>query len=95
LKKTEISSIDNSIDQAEGDLERIGNDQARVRQNLQSLKGSSEERSLVERYVKQLNQQEDEVQKLHASIDDLHGKRSKADNELAGMVDKLDLDTTF
>jgi len=95
LKKTEISSIDNSIDQAEGDLERIGNDQARVRQNLQSLKGSSEERSLVERYVKQLNQQEDEVQKLHASIDDLHGKRSKADNELAGMVDRLDLDTTF
>jgi hypothetical protein len=95
LKKTELSSIDNSISQAEEDLERIGNDQARVRQNLQSLKGSSEERSLVERYVKQLNQQEDEVQKLHASIDDLQGKRTKADNELAEMVDKLDMETTF
>jgi hypothetical protein len=95
LKKTELSSIDSSISQAEEDLERIGNDQARVRQNLQSLKGSAEERSLVERYVKQLNLQEDEVQKLHTSIDDLHGKRSKADDELAAMMDKLDMETTF
>ncbi|MFL6299385.1 MAG: carboxypeptidase regulatory-like domain-containing protein, partial [Terriglobales bacterium] len=95
LKKTELSSIDSSISQAEEDLERIGNDQARVRQNLQSLKGSAEERSLVERYVKQLNQQEDDVQKLHTSIDDLQAKRSKADNELSELVDKLDMETTF
>jgi hypothetical protein len=95
LKKNELSGIEASISQDEEALERINSDQARVRLNLQSLKGSSEERSLTERYVKQLNQQEDDVQKLRTSIDQLQDKQSKAEVELSELIDKLDLETTF
>ena len=37
----------------------ISDDQQRVRENMKALKGSAEEKALIERYVRELNEQED------------------------------------
>ena len=49
----------------------ISEDQQRVRENMKALKGSAEEKALVERYVRELNRQEDHVQALRREITEL------------------------
>ena len=50
--------------------EKIFDDQQRIRENLKSLKGSSEERALTQRYTQQLEDQETQLQKVQTQTTD-------------------------
>ena len=41
------------------DMKSIDKDQGRLRENMKALKGSPEEKALLQRYTKQLDSQED------------------------------------
>jgi hypothetical protein len=43
------------------ETQSIAADQERVRENMRALRGSSEEKQLLQRYTRQLNQQEDRL----------------------------------
>jgi len=73
----------------------IGSDQQRVRENMKALKGSAEEKALLERYVRELNEQEDKVQALRHEIADWQQKRDMAQNKLNDMIEALQMEVTL
>ncbi|MGE5109229.1 MAG: carboxypeptidase regulatory-like domain-containing protein, partial [Acidobacteriaceae bacterium] len=91
-KKTEINSVDNEILNRRQEINRIGQEQGRLRENMKALKGSAEEKALVQRYVQQMNQQEDRLGALNGEIDKLEVQRQKLARELDGMVQSIAVD---
>ena len=91
-RKSTIAALTADINARQGEGNRIGADQARVRENMKSLKGSSEEQLLVKRYATQLNQQEDRLEALRKELTDLEQKRQQVQAELARMLEALTLD---
>jgi hypothetical protein len=74
------------------DIALIAKDQERLRENIRSLKGSTEERELLKRYVSQLNQQEDRLAALTRERDEVNARVLQARAELARLVDALVVD---
>jgi predicted nucleic acid-binding Zn-ribbon protein len=59
---------------------------------MKALKGSAEEKSLVQRYTRQMEAQEDRLATLNRELDDLNDKKDKADDELDEIVEGISLD---
>ncbi|HYM77999.1 MAG TPA: DUF4139 domain-containing protein [Candidatus Dormibacteraeota bacterium] len=94
-QKNDIAVIDAVITGRRGQISSISEDQQRVRENMKALKGSAEEKALVERYVRQLNEQEDRMQSLRKEISEMQQKRDAAQSTLNGMVEALTMDVTL
>jgi hypothetical protein len=75
--------------------QRIFTDQQRIRENLKALKGTAEERALIERYTQQLANQEDQLQNLQKQNAELQTKHDQARAELDKMIQELALDETI
>ena len=76
----------------EAEVERIGEDQDRIRENLGALKGSDAEKALVLRYTKQLSAQEDRLEALHKEIEATTAEQAAKQQELSKLVAALSLD---
>jgi hypothetical protein len=76
-------------------IKRIFDDQQRVRENMKALKGSAEEKQLLQRYTRQLDQQESQLDALRAEIAQLEQKREAAQAELNRMAQELVLDVSL
>jgi len=94
-QKNRIASLDAQLAAIDSQQEKIFDDQQRIRENLKSLKGSSEERALTQRYTQQLEDQETQLQKLQTQTTDLQSQRDKAQEALDAMIENLDLDATL
>jgi hypothetical protein len=62
---------------------------------MKALKGSSEEKALLERYVRELNEQEDRVQALRKEISEMQQKRDVAQTTLNTMIETLQMEVTL
>jgi hypothetical protein len=94
-QKNDIAVIDAVITGRRGQITSISEDQQRVRENMKALKGSAEEKALVERYVRQMNEQEDRMQSLRHEISEMQQKRDAAQSTLNGMVEALTMEVTL
>jgi hypothetical protein len=94
-QKNDISVIDAVITGRRSQVSSISEDQQRLRENMKALKGSAEEKALVERYVRELNEQEDRVQALRHEINEMQQKRDAAQSTLNGMVEALRMEVTL
>jgi len=94
-QKSKVSLMTSIIEDHKVQISAIGTDQQRVRENMKALKGSAEEKALVERYVRQMNEQEDRVQLLQREIADWQKKHDAAQVELNDMIEKLQMDVTL
>jgi hypothetical protein len=88
-QKAEIARFNSDLATRQNEIASIGRDQDRVRENMKSLKGSAEEKQLLQRYVKQLDDQENRLDVLRKESDQLTADRTKAQGELARMIDAL------
>ncbi|MFZ0955658.1 MAG: DUF4139 domain-containing protein, partial [Candidatus Sulfotelmatobacter sp.] len=95
LQKNDIAQLDASIAGRKTQITSISDDQQRVRENMKALKGSAEEKALVERYVKELNEQEDRMQSLRHEITDLQQKRESAQKTLNETIEALQMEVTL
>jgi len=91
-QKNDIAALDAEINSRQAQITSISEDQQRVRENMKALKGSAEEKTLVERYAHQLNQQEDQMESLHKQIADLQQKRDDAQKVMNNSVQQLSLE---
>ena len=66
--------------------------QTRLRQNLQALKGTAEESSLRSRYIQQMQKEEDRVNAIDEELAKLNARRGTLQAELDAMVRTLALD---
>jgi hypothetical protein len=94
-QKAIVSKLEEDMENRQKDIDRIVADQARLRENMKALKGSSEEKTLIQRYTGQLDQQETQLESLRKNIQDTEARRDKANDELANMIDNLDLEATL
>jgi hypothetical protein len=94
-QKNDIAGLDAMIAGRGVQVKSISDDQQRVRENMKALKGSAEEKALVERYVKELNEQEDRVQALRREISETQQKRDAAQSTLNGMIEALQMEATL
>jgi chromosome segregation ATPase len=80
-----------SIDQETRELSRqrdvIFQDQQRVRENLRTLTGTSD---VQQRYLRKLNEQEDQIAKIDAARDDLAKQRRTHEETLNKMIAELE-----
>jgi len=90
-QKNKISDLQSQINLREKELKEINTDQARIRENMKALKGSAEEKALLQRYTKQLDSQEDRLTALHREIADLQIKRGEEQQKLEDMVQHVSL----
>ena len=95
LQKNDNVVIDNAISGRRAQVTSISEDQQRVRENMKALKGSAEEKALVERYVRELNEQEDRMQNLRHEISEMQKKREDAQGVLNVMVEGLQMEVTL
>ena len=94
-QKSVIVGLDSQIQVRQHEIDAIGTDQARIRENMKALKGSAEERTLTERYARQLNDQEDRLAALHNQVSDLTKKRQQAQDQLDAILDEITLTEAF
>lgn len=81
-RRTVIADLNTQIAAREGEITAIGRDQERVRENMKALRGSAEERQLIQRYVQQLDAQENQLATHRRELADLVAKRSAAQADL-------------
>jgi archaellum component FlaC len=94
-QKNSIAALDAEVSSRKSKISGISEDQQRLRENMKALKGSAEEKTLVARYVRELNEQEDRVQSLHREMADLQQKREAAQKTLNEMIEGLQMETTL
>ena len=94
-QKAEIARYDKQIELKQAKIAEITKDQERVRGNMQALKGSAEEKQLTARYTRQLNLQEDTLQRLNTEIETITAQHDKAQEALDAMIQNMTLDETI
>jgi len=88
-QKAEVARIGGALAARQSEIDAIGRDQDRVRENMKSLKGSAEEKQLLQRYVKQLDDQENRLETLRKEQQQLTSDRQKAQAELDRLIASL------
>jgi hypothetical protein len=88
-RKAAIAALAERIDVREAEINEIGADQTRVRENMRALKGSSEEKQLLQRYVKQLNDQETRLDAVRKELNDLTVQQQKAQEDLNRFIEAM------
>jgi hypothetical protein len=88
----DVARLAKLVEDREAEVERIGEDQGRIRENLGALKGSDAEKALVARYTKQLSTQEDRLEVLHKEIEAAEAEQAAKQQELSKLVAALSLD---
>jgi chromosome segregation ATPase len=94
-KKRELAAIARDLAVRRAEVDRIATDQQRVRENMKALKGSAEEKALVQRYARQLNDQEDRLEVLRKETSELERRLNEAQAELDRLIEALALDVTI
>jgi hypothetical protein len=94
-QKTAVADLDAQLQARQQEIDSIGTDQARLRENMKALKGSAEEKALIERYTRELNTQEDRLAALHSEVSELRGKREQAAERLDHTLNEVSLSETF
>jgi hypothetical protein len=94
-QKGVIAGFDEQIKTRQQEESSIANDQSRIRENMKALKGSPEEKALLQRYTHQLDEQEDRLAALRSQTADLKAKRQEASDQLDKILAEISLDERF
>jgi hypothetical protein len=92
VQKSELAGFDRQIQQRQTHISEIDRDQQRLRENMKALKGSPEEKALLQRYTHELNDQEDKLQAVRTEITTLQQQREKSREQLDSMLQGLTMD---
>lgn len=88
-QKGVISELDGKRSAHDEEMQKIFDDQQRLRENMKALKGSAEEKALLQRYTQQLNGQENRLEALRKEGEQLATQRASAQEVLDKMVQEL------
>lgn len=94
-QKNQIAGLDQQMQVKQTQITSINQDQQRLRENMKALKGSAEEKTLLQRYTSELNQQEDKLQSARTEVENLTVQRVESQKQLDQMLQDLTLDETI
>jgi len=88
-KKGEVAAIDSELADRTRETEQIFKDQERLRENLKALGSRTEEKALVGRYTRQLDEQETRLEVIKREVAERAAKRARLQAELDALVQGL------
>ncbi len=91
-QKAVVADLESKKSDRDDERMQIFDDQQRLRENMKSLKGSPEEKRLLERYTQQLDAQENRLEALRKEIQQLEAQSQTAQTALDKMIEELTLD---
>jgi hypothetical protein len=91
-QKAVIADLNSKVQQQESQSKSIEDSQERIRENMKALKGSAEERALLQRYTKQLGDQEDRLEAIGKETERLEAQLEKEEATLDKMIEQLSFD---
>jgi hypothetical protein len=94
-QKGVVAKLEEEMENRQKDIDRIVEDQGRLRENMKALRGSAEEKALLQRYTKQLDEQEAQLDALRKRIRDTEAQRDHANGELERMIEGLQIEATM
>jgi septal ring factor EnvC (AmiA/AmiB activator) len=94
-QKKVVADIDAMIKSQQKSIDQIFTDQGRLRENMKALRGSAEEKTLLQRYTKQLDEEETELDTLRKGKQATEKEQQLASSVLQHMIQELQLDVTL
>jgi hypothetical protein len=94
-QKAIVAKLEEEMENRQKDIDRIVEDQGRLRENMKALRGSAEEKALLQRYTRQLDEQETQLDMLRKKIQDTEAQRDKANTQLEKMIDELQIEAAL
>ncbi len=91
-QKAIVADLDSKKEDRESQMNKIFDDQQRLRENMKALKGSAEEKALLQRYTQQLNEQETHLEALRKESEQLEAQHDSAQAALDKMIQELSFD---
>lgn len=91
-QKDAIAALDSQKDERNDQMTKIFDDQQRLRENMKALKGSAEEKVLLQRYTQQLNEQETRLETLRKEVAQFAQQSDSAQEALDKMIAALSFD---
>jgi hypothetical protein len=91
-KKTELAKLERELGRLSAEQTTIVGDQQRLRENMKALRGSAEEKALLQRYAATLNQQESRLESLRRTVEQLTTQSEVVRAELSRLVAELTFD---
>ncbi len=90
-----VAGFHQEVEQIANEGEKIEKAQERVRENLKALKGSAEEKLLVQRYTRQLDEQETRLAQLEKQGEAVEAKLKAEQQELNRRIGAISLDVSL
>jgi len=94
-QKKVVADFDAMIKMQQKSIDQIFTDQGRLRENMKALKGSAEEKTLLQRYTKQLDEEETQLDTLRKGKQGTETEQQLANAVLQKMIQELQLDVTL
>src|SRR5260370_23910729 len=91
-QKAIVADLDSKKEDRESQMNKIFDDQQRLRENMKALKGSAEEKALLQRYTQQLNEQETHLEALRKESEQLEAQHDSAQAALDKLIQQLSFD---
>jgi len=88
-KKRETAAVAADIQHQEKRLNTLESDENRLRSSIQTLNSVPGQQDQVQRYATDLSKKENEIQAVHARLDDARKRQATLEEELATLVEKL------
>jgi hypothetical protein len=93
-KKAQLSMLQGRQQSLQRDRDTIVADQTRLRENMKALRGSSEEKQLLQRYTRQLDEQETRLDGLQQQTARINEEMAKVQAELAALIGSVSFELT-
>jgi hypothetical protein len=94
-QKKVVADFDGTIKEQQKAIDQIFADQGRLRENMKALKGSAEERTLLQRYTKQLDEEETQLDALRKKKQDTEAQQKVANAVLQNTIQEVQMDVTL
>ena len=91
-QRHKLARVENDLKTIQKEREQIFKDQRRLRENLQSLGQTSEEKGLRSRYIQQLDSQESRLGKIDQAEEKLKAQQRKQRQTLETLMGSLSMD---
>jgi hypothetical protein len=89
--RLKISTLDAQIASADKEIKEIGEDQARLRENIKALTQTAEARQLIARYVTKAGEQESRIEQLNRDRQTAAVERSRVQQQFEAAVRAFDI----
>ena len=81
-----IAQTETKLEAFEEEVEKISDDQKRLRENIEALSKTPEAKTLITRYIEKVNNQESRLEQIEKERQNLEAEKQKLENEFAVLI---------